>query len=82
MQEACKTTDPTTATTISSNVAVLRMLPEMSRGEARPQIAPRVGFCLEVADNAGADKKIVLATIARRYIQLGLSRPEVPGFPA
>ena len=33
-------------------------------------------------DNADADKKIALATIARRYIQLGLSRPEVPNFPA
>jgi hypothetical protein len=31
---------------------------------------PRVGFCSEVPDNAGADKKIALATIARRYIQL------------
>jgi hypothetical protein len=42
----------------------------------------RVGFRLEVPDNADADKKIALATIARRYIQLGLSRPEVPNFPA
>ena len=33
-------------------------------------------------NNADADKKIALATIARRYIQLGLSRPEVPSFPA
>ena len=38
----------------------------------------RVGFCSEVPDNAGADKKIALATIARRYIQLRQSRP-APG---
>jgi hypothetical protein len=37
-----------------------------------------VVFCSEVPDNASADKKIALATMARRYIQLGLSRPEVP----
>ena len=44
--------------------------------------APRIVFRSEVPDNANADKKIALATIARRYIQLGLSRPEVPSFPA
>jgi hypothetical protein len=35
-----------------------------------------------VPDNADADKKIALATIARVYIQLRHSRPEVPSFPA
>ena len=44
--------------------------------------ANEIGFRSEVPDNAGADKKIALVTIARRYIQLRQSRPEVPDFPA
>ncbi len=55
---------------------------QKSRGEARLQMYPRVGLCSEVPNNADADKKIALVTIARRYIQLRQSRPEVPNFPA
>ncbi len=39
-------------------------------------------FRSEVPNNADADKKIALVTIASLYIQLRHSRPEVPNFPA
>jgi hypothetical protein len=61
---------------------ILSFYPSCLAWEARLRMHRVYASVLEVPDNAGADKKIALATIARRYIQLRQSRPEVPSFPA
>jgi len=58
------------------------MLPAVARKRDLTDSTACTRIRSEVPNDADADKKIALATLARVYIQLRHSRPEVPNFPA